>query len=289
MFWYRCVAMSGLVMLLVPACTSANETPASTVSSSMAATTTIAVTTTTVSAPTTVLSTTTTSPHGFTVGVPMHGQYITEQPLDWVSGRVKPEADVALDGEPLLIDAPSEYPEFRGWWDWFITYGEWSHGLVKGDNTLDFVASFDDGITLSEAVTITFDPTMVRYPGFVSGFDLYDSGDRYEMTFEAGTINDQPDGWFIENTSTVVFPVRWDAVFIVKDADLSHRTMYSVEEFAAIIDFINDGLCLDCLGGDCPDRCIWASWNPNGFGGIEFEIYVNTVGEVQQGIHLIGG
>lgn len=269
----------------------APTTTTSTVSPSSSSTTVASTTTTTA-------TTTTTVPKGLEVVLPRDGEWTDECEFAPV-GVVRPEGVVTYLGEEMIDDGQfgPPYPLSDGWHRW-VGEPEEPYPLDEGANALEFVATFADGSTATETITVVCDPAAVIKPGFVVSMDMYDQAEGYQMTFILGDVDDQPDGWAIAPTDTeVILTVHPDAVFIVHAPEI-YSAQLTVEEFAALVQFVDDGLCSDCPDGDCPvgpygfqfpggSGCIDMSWEQDGFASIPFEVLVDAEGSVRQATQLI--
>ena len=210
-------------------------------------------------------------------------------------GTVTPYGVVSVGDVEFWDDGPDR--DRAGWWNWFANVA--IVGIDPGVNGLDFVATYEDGSTLTETITVTCDPEAVLEPGFVVSMDQYDQAEGYLMTFIRGDVDDQPDGWGIDPTDdVVVIPVHPDATFIVQDPEWRHTAHLSAEEFAALVTFIDEGHCGGCPEGDCPTGpygfqfpgsggCIWNSWDGGGIASIAFELLVDAEGTIRQGTQLV--
>lgn len=271
--------------------------------SSDATTTSVAVTTTqetttsaepTTASTTTTLAatTTTTNAQDLIVEFPFEGFWTTECELGG-SGIVQPHAVVSVGDVEFNDDGPDRANP--GWWYWFENTA--AVAVDPGVNLLEFVATYDDGSTLVETVTVTCDPQADLEYGFVVSMDMYDGDEGYLMTFIRGDLDEQPDGGGVDSTGeVVVIPVHPDALFTVEDAQREFQKQLTVEEFAALVTFVDEGLCLDCPDGDCPQLgnalplgpgCIWLSWEEEGIEAIPFEMLVDTEGRIRQGTQLV--
>lgn len=267
-------------------------TPTVSPSSTSSSSTTVASTTTTVA------TTTTAVPKALEVLGPFDGEWKAEC-LFGPIGVVKPKGIVTYLGEEMIDDGQygPPYPQSDGWHSW-VGHPEEPYGLGEGANTLEFVATFADGSTLSNVITVVCDPAAVVESGFVVSMDSYDQAEGYQMTFVLGHVTDSPDGWGITPTDTeVVLPVHPDAIFIVHDGGF-YTAQLTVEEFAALVTFVDEGHCSNCPDGDCPvgpygfqfpsgSGCIDWSWRRGGFASIGFEVLVDAEGLVRQAIQLI--
>jgi len=292
-----CVAL-GLLLTGV-GCAEPSTESSDTTEATLTTTTSTVSTSSTASSTTTVATTTTTVPMGFEVLLPLDGEWTDE--CEFVPiGVVESDGIVTYLGEEMIDDGQfgPPYPLSDGWHRW-TGHPEKPYPLDAGANTLEFVATFANGSTITKAVAVACDPAAVAKPGFVVSMDLYDQAEGYQMTFIPGNVDDQPDGWSIAPTDTeVVLPVHPDATFIVHDPGWIYTAQLTVEEFAALVAFVDDGFCSDCADGYCPEGplglqfpsgggCIWMSWEQDGFASIAFEVLVDADGSVRQATQLI--
>lgn len=221
------------------------------------------------------LTTTTTNPKELVVFSHRTGEYIDEPSITWVWGWVSdPQAEVDVNNMPLPI---GEFIDPG--WDFRPPEEEnWSIPLNEGRNMLMFTATFLDGLTIVDDIVVFHDPTLTKELGVLTG---YESDEPRTMTFDIGAEWEQDAGGGITVESTATYPVAEDAAFKLEAADTSSWHLLYSNEFFELMDFMQSEGCAQCLeDGCCPDRCIWASWD--GGAGLEFAIYLNTDGEIQQ-------
>lgn len=287
--WWN-LALVAAMALIAAACTSTATEPG--VTGLVSSTTTITVpatfltTTAATTRPVTPSSSSTTSTTlapGIEVDWPFDGEIIIECELGGI-GNVTPEAVVTVDGIEFWDDGPD--PLRPGWWRWFAN--EAIVTIDEGENALVFVATFDDGSTISTTVTVTCHPTLRDVPGYITAMTNED-GLSYLVAFDAGTMDEQPDGWRIVDIAPVVFKVDGDALFVVYDR--TGRSIYRTSDFAALLGEIDQGLCNECgqSDGDCPDRCFvspeYEDTTPL-YGYVPFGLLVDSDNTVQQAAQL---
>ena len=227
--------------------------------------------------------------------MPFDGEVMRECEVDPI-GVVRPAATVTFRGDEMIDDGRfgPPYPLSEGWHRW-VGNREQGYPIDTGPNTLEFVATLADGSTITKSITVICDPGAVVKSGFVVSMDMYDQEEGYLMTFVLGDVDDQPDGWRIAATdTTVVLPVHPEATFIVHSPDWIYSAQLTVDEFSALVTFVDDGLCFGCSDGDCPEGpngfqfpsgggCIWSSGEQDGMASIAFEMLVGADGRVRQG------
>lgn len=226
--------------------TTARSELSSTVAPSITMTITTAATTTASESTTTLAATTTAVPRGLEIVMPFDGEVGQECEFGPI-GVVRPRASVTYLGEKMIPDGEygPPYSGSEGWQRWVGGDGE-PYPLNEGANTLEFVATFDDGSTISTTITVTCDPSLESVPGYVTALTT-DDGVNYELGFEAGRFDDQPDGWDIVDTVPTAFVVDDDASFVVYPR--GSQTILSPSEFAALIaeNCVYDGVAFDLL------------------------------------------
>ena len=214
------------------------------------------------------------------------GEYIVEPFVDWVWGWVSdPQAEVDVNGVPLVVteQVGSEWARsvdpWSAAWDFRPPDNEdWSVPLTEGRNMLMVTATFPDGLTIVDDIVVFHDPTLTTELGILTG---YESDEPRTMTFGIGTEWQQPAGGGIEVESTATYRVAGDAVFKLEAADTSAWRVLEIDGFFELLEFVESGGCSLCPeDGCCPDRCIWAAWD--GWDGLEFAIYLNADGDIQQ-------
>lgn len=242
---------------------------------------------------TTLAATTTAVPRGLVVYMPFDGETLTECAFAPI-GVVRPEGTVTYLGEAMIPDGRfgPPYPLNEGWHRW-VGAPEEPYPLNEGANTLEFIATFDDKSTTSTTITVTCDPSLRAVPGFISTMTT-DDGLTYQIAFEAGALDEQPDGWSIVDTEPTAFEINDDAVFVIYDR--TGRVLYSPEGFAALLAEHDDGMCDLCDGTramnteDCPDRCFALCWGDGDcepiYGGVAFGLLIDTANNVQQAQQL---
>lgn len=180
---------------------------------------------------------------------------------------------------PIVI---GEY--LNPWWQFNPPEEEnWEIPLNEGRNMLFFTATFPDALTLVDDIVVFHDPTLTKELGILTG---YETEEPRTMTFDIGTEYQQDAGGGITAESTATYLVAEDAVFKLEAADTSSwdasqwRLLHG-DEFFELMDFMQSGGCTLCIeDGCCPEKCIWASWGDGE--GLEFAIYRNTDGDIQQ-------
>lgn len=222
-----------LVVALAVGCSSDDSSDTSTTSAAVTTTQPTQETTTSAapsitSTTTTLATTTTTIARGLIVEFPYEGFWMNECELGGY-GIVQPQAVVSVGEVEFIDDGPDRGNP--GWWYWFENSAVVA--LEPGMNLVEFLATYEDGSTLVETVTVTCDPQALLEYGFVISMDMYDSDEGYQMTFLRGDLDEQPDGWGIVTIEEVVIPVHPDAVFVVQDPDWVHTAHLTVDEFAS--------------------------------------------------------
>ncbi|MGI9584256.1 MAG: hypothetical protein ACR2N7_01545 [Acidimicrobiia bacterium] len=183
------------------------------------------------------------------MGYPFDGLWLEECELGgW--GSVTPRAVVTVDGIEFWDDGPD--PVRPGWWNWFANVA--IVPLDEGSNELEFLATFDDGSTIPTTVTVICDSTLTIVYGLISAMYIDDEG-THQIAFDAGTMDDQPDGWAVVDTAPAVFKANDNALFVVYDR--TGEAYYQTADFAVLLTEIDGGLCDTCgqSGGECPDGC----------------------------------
>jgi hypothetical protein len=232
---------------------------------------------------------------GFEVPYLVEREYMAGVPQEWwlFGGLVRPEAEVTVNGLPLLVE-PSLTE--RGWWTWGAPDaegGSWSVPLREGENTVIFEALFADGDALTETRTVLIDPTLTgRASLFLSAID----DDPATVRLEVGSYG-EPDytegASDIGDSETLDVPVADDAVFKLLSIDGWTYHGYDFDGLVELLAFIDDGNCQPCDPNvaegsgpslECSDRCIWTSWgyhDPGRYGYLGISS-MTTDGELQQ-------
>lgn len=208
---------------------------------------------------------------GFEVPYLVEREYMAGVPQEWwlFSGLVRPEAEVTVNGLPLLVE-PSLIE--RGWWSWGAPDaegGSWSLPLAEGENTVIFEALFADGDTLAETRTIVVDSTLT---GRASAFQSLVDDDSPTVRIDIGTYEGPEcpeDACDIGDSELRDVPVAEDAVFKMLSIDGWTYHGYDFEGFVGLLAFSEEGNCRPCneylwtddLGPrpECPDRCFFGS------------------------------
>lgn len=237
------------------------------------------------------LTTTTTLPQDLVVWSHQAGEYIVEPSVDWMWGWVShPQAQVDVNGVPLAVTdqvGPERVSTVDPWvaaWEFGAFEEGRSVALRVGRNMLLVTATFPDGSTIVDDIVVFHDPALTTELGILvdTAVTEYEPIKPRTMTFGIGTEWQQPAGGGIDVESIETYQVADDAVFKLEAADTSGWRVLQVDEFYELLDFIESGVCSQCIdaGCACPNRCIWASWD--GWEGLEFAIYLNPDGDIQQ-------
>jgi hypothetical protein len=147
-----------------------------------------------------------------------------------MGGRVRPEVAVWVDGYETADNGPD--PGGQNWWGWFLPADWPPYVLDVGGNVLVFRADLDDGASIMTSIDVTCDPALRAVPGFITSM-THANGSGFEVVFEAGLIDDQPDGWAIIDTSPIDLEVDEDVSFIVYEGGRwQTRFIFTATEFA---------------------------------------------------------
>ena len=232
-------------------------------------------------------TTTTTVPGDMVVWSHETGEYIVEPVIDGMSGWVShPQAKVDVNGVPLVVTEPVGPDWVRSvdrWtvaWEFLAPEGQgWALPLNEGRNMLMVTATFPDQLTRVDDIVVYHDPNLTRVLGILTG---YEPDPPRTMTFDVGPQVQTQDGEYIAVESTETYPVADDAAFKVIGRDGWQHVIDSYG-FYEVLDFIQSEGCALCDSGAdecCPNQCIFAS-SDNGE-GLQFEIYLNVDGDIQQ-------
>ena len=286
----RRVLVGALVVMVVTACSSDESSSVEPVPSTASTpgvtevsttSTTIEPTTTTVAATTTSVTTTTTStttalpPLLEVLWGPVDGQFVGDEEISSLSGVVRPESTVTLNGLPMATgeSLPQiwEYRNVSGWHLHEYSSATWGDILDEGITVAQFRAESESGDVLTVERTVHFDPRLEFTTGWL--VEVL-PGDPPTVTVEVARFEggEDDDTVVVGDTYQLELGIPDDAAFILLEVPNEGTLPDTVMDREAFLDLAAIAAS-GCELTDYFDSCLF---------GVPSEFWISDSNELQQ-------